>query len=130
MYNLPAISADYTTTTLDITPNKVLTVVGAKAQVIHEMDDGSVAVVSESDTSAYQVQLQWDVLTEAEHTIIMDYWHNPLKANGMKRTFKWLHPITLVVYVVRFLTDMSSTHNTHEYKDISTITLAVEGTSV
>jgi len=130
VYNLPAISADYTTTTLDITPNKVLTVVGAKAQVIHEMDDGSVAVVSESDTSAYQVQLQWDVLTEAEHTIIMDYWHNPLKANGMKRTFKWLHPITLVVYVVRFLTDMSSTHNTHEYKDISTITLAVEGTSV
>lgn len=130
MYNLPAISADYTTTTLDITPNKVLTVVGAKAQVIHEMDDGSVAVVSESDTSAYQVQLQWDVLTEAEHTIIMDYWHNPLKANGMKRTFKWLHPITLVVYVVRFLTDMSSTHNTHEYKDISTITLAVEGISV
>ena len=130
MYNLPAISADYTTTTLDITPNKVLTVVGAKAQVIHEMDDGSVAVVSESDTSAYQVQLQWDVLTEAEHTIIMDYWHNPLKANGMKRTFKWLHPITLVVYVVRFLTDLSSTHNTHEYKDISTITLAVEGTSV
>ena len=130
MYNLPTISADYTTTTLDITPNKVLTVVGAKAQVIHEMDDGSVAVVSESDTSAYQVQLQWDVLTEAEHTIIMDYWHNPLKANGMKRTFKWLHPITLVVYVVRFLTDMSSTHNTHEYKDISTITLAVEGTSV
>ena len=130
MYNLPAISADYTTTTLDITPNKVLTVVGAKAQVIHEMDDGSVAVVSESDTSAYQVQLQWDVLTEAEHAIIMDYWHNPLKANGMKRTFKWLHPITLVVYVVRFLTDLSSTHNTHEYKDISTITLAVEGTSV
>ena len=130
MYNLPAISADYTTTTLDITPNKVLTVVGAKAQVIHEMDDGSVAVVSESDTSAYQVQLQWDVLTEAEHTIIMDYWHNPLKANGMKRTFKWLHPITLVVYVVRFLTDLSSTHNTHEYKDISTITLAVEGISV
>jgi len=130
VYNLPAISADYTTTTLDITPNKVLTVVGAKAQVIHEMDDGSVAVVSESDTSAYQVQLQWDVLTEAEHTIIMDYWHNPLKANGMKRTFKWLHPITLVVYVVRFLTDMSSTHNTHEYKDISTITLAVEGISV
>jgi len=130
VYNLPTISADYTTTTLDITPNKVLTVVGAKAQVIHEMDDGSVAVVSESDTSAYQVQLQWDVLTEAEHTIIMDYWHNPLKANGMKRTFKWLHPITLVVYVVRFLTDMSSTHNTHEYKDISTITLAVEGTSV
>ena len=130
MYNLPTISADYTTTTLDITPNKVLTVVGAKAQVIHEMDDGSVAVVSESDTSAYQVQLQWDVLTEAEHAIIMDYWHNPLKANGMKRTFKWLHPITLVVYVVRFLTDMSSTHNTHEYKDISTITLAVEGTSV
>jgi len=130
VYNLPAISADYTTTTLDITPNKVLTVVGAKAQVIHEMDDGSVAVVSESDTSAYQVQLQWDVLTEAEHTIIMDYWHNPLKANGMKRTFKWLHPITLVVYVVRFLTDLSSTHNTHEYKDISTITLAVEGISV
>jgi len=130
VYNLPAISADYTTTTLDITPNKVLTVVGAKAQVIHEMDDGSVAVVSESDTSAYQVQLQWDVLTEAEHAIIMDYWHNPLKANGMKRTFKWLHPITLVVYVVRFLTDLSSTHNTHEYKDISTITLAVEGTSV
>ena len=130
MYNLPAISADYTTTTLDITPNKVLTVVGAKAQVIHEMDDGSVAVVSESDTSAYQVQLQWDVLTEAEHTTIMDYWHNPLKANGMKRTFKWLHPVTLVVYVVRFLTDLSSTHNTHEYKDISTITLAVEGTSV
>jgi len=130
VYNLPTISADYTTTTLDITPNKVLTVVGAKAQVIHEMDDGSVAVVSESDTSAYQVQLQWDVLTEAEHAIIMDYWHNPLKANGMKRTFKWLHPITLVVYVVRFLTDLSSTHNTHEYKDISTITLAVEGISV
>ena len=101
MYNLSTIAADYTTTTLDITPNQVLTVVGSKAQVIHEMDDGSVSVISESDTSAYQLQLQWNVLTEAEHAIIMDFWHSTEKANGMKNTFKWFHPITEITYVVK-----------------------------
>jgi hypothetical protein len=129
MYNLPTVTADYTTTTLSLTPSQTLPVVGSKSQVIHEMDDGSVSVISESDTSTFEVTCQWNTLTAEEHATVLDFWHNPLKANGMERTFKWLHPITEVTYVVRFMTDLTSQHKDNPYKDIGSITLLVEGIS-
>ena len=130
MYNyLGTITADYTTETLNIAPQKIMKVPGKKAQSVLECDDGSVSVVSESETSYFQVQCQWDHLSETDHATIMDFWHNSSKANGMENTFKWDHPTDGYTYVVRFLTDLSSKHYPHPYPGITLITLSVEGVS-
>jgi hypothetical protein len=130
MYNyLDTITADYTTETLNISPQQVMKIPGTKAQVVHKCDDGSVSVVSESDTSAFQVQCQWNHISETDHATIMDFYHDSSKANGMENTFKWLHPVDGYTYVVRFLTDLSSRHYPYPWPGIQTITLAVEGVS-
>jgi hypothetical protein len=128
VYNyLDPITADYTAETLTIEPWDVLKIPGSKTQVIHECDDGSISVVLESDTSYFQFKCQWDYMSETDHAVLMDFWHNPLKANGIKNTFKWLHPIEERIYIVRFLTDLSSRHYSHPNPGIQTITFAVEG---
>ena len=129
MYNLPTITADYTAETLNISPQNVMKVPGKKSQVVHEIDDNSIAVISESDDSFFEVALQWDHITESEHANIMDFWHNTSKANGMENTFKWDHPLDGETYVVRFLTDLTSKHYPHPHPGIQTINLAVEGIS-
>jgi len=95
-------TADYTTTTLEIPSQVVLSQSGNKSQVSHDFDDGSLAVVGLSSSSYFDVQLQWNYITEANKDIILDLWHNPLKADGMRRTFYWKHPKTLKYYTVQF----------------------------
>jgi len=95
-------TADYTTTMLEIPSQVVLSQSGNKSQVSHDFDDGSLAVVGLSSSSYFDVQLQWNYITEANKDIILDLWHNPLKADGMRRTFYWKHPKTLKYYTVQF----------------------------
>jgi len=95
-------TADYTTTMLEIPSQVTLSQSGNKSQVSHDFDDGSLAVVGLSSSSYFDVQLQWNYITEANKDIILDLWHNPLKADGMRRTFYWKHPKTLKYYTVQF----------------------------
>jgi len=95
-------TADYTTTMLEIPSQVTLSQSGNKSQVSHDFDDGSLAVVGLSSSSYFDVQLQWNYITECNKDIILDLWHNPLKADGMRRTFYWKHPKTLKYYTVQF----------------------------
>lgn len=95
-------TADYTTTELSVTPHSVLTEEGIKNQILHEFDDGSVDVVTLSD-SYFTVTLQWDWLNSTDKNTILDMFHSASKANGMAKTFYWHHPLETNIYVARFM---------------------------
>ncbi len=99
---LSAVTADYTSTEIDIVPQETLTELLEKKQVMHEYDDGSIDVVSFSDSVFFTVTLQWDTIVEEDAAIIFDFYASSTKANGIERTFY----ITLpdgYTYTARFL---------------------------
>ena len=94
---------------LDVSPQSVIYEDGYKNQIIHLGDDDSEAVISFSDNSIFHVRLIWQVLSEADAGTIMDWYHDPSKANGMARSFKWQdHGVSDVhTYTVRFVSKLS-----------------------
>jgi hypothetical protein len=116
---------------LDIPATVSMPEVGDKTQEVHKFDDGSVDVASLSDTSFFEVEIQWDVLTQEDAGIILDLWHNSNKANGRERTFYWENPKDGFTYVVRFMEPVRvvSQHTLGDYVTIERTVLRVEGFS-
>lgn len=119
--------ADYLTETLSLSPQDTMAEDASKNQVTHEMDDGSIEIVSLSDTPQFTVTLRWDVLSSSEADLLMDWWLSSSKANGRARTFKWQHPTDGHVYVARFDSDISRDLKTASIAAIASIDLRIEG---
>lgn len=121
--------ADYTTI-LDITPQKVLTETVDKKQKIHEYDSGAVDVVNISNTLYCDITLQWDIVTEAEAGLILDYYADTAKANARAKTFYITLP-DAKTYTVRFLGPLVRVVTpglmAGGYRSISQLRLRVEG---
>lgn len=126
---LSAVSADYTAETLSVTPQNVMTENSMKKQVVHEADDKTVAVTSYTDDSLFEIELQWDIISDEDAGTIMDFWNNSSKANGREWTFYWQHPIESNIYTVRFLSPLSRSKRAGRvgYQEISSVKLRVEG---
>ena len=92
--------ADYGNT-LIIKPMGKVTEEGFKNQVIHIADDNSEERITLTTGSMFYVSWSWEVLSEDEAGLVMDFYHDPNKANGIGRTFKWLAHDTNT-YVARF----------------------------
>jgi len=125
---LDVVTADYTAIELSVNPHNILTETGQKNQIAHNFDDGTIDVVTLSD-SFFTVTLQWDWLSDTDKSTILDMYHNSSKANGMAKTFYWHHPREDNIYVVRFL---SAPEVENEAKKVNafvipTVTLRVEG---
>lgn len=86
---------------LDVTPHNTITESGEKSQEIHTGDDGSEERISLSNQTIFYLKLQWSKPTSAEVDVILAFYHDPAKANGRARSFKYAH-IDGHVYVVRF----------------------------
>ena len=99
---LTSVTADYTAESLIVKPHNILVEAGSKEQFIHRFSDGQTGVVSLSDASRFTAKLQWDIVGPDDAEDIMDMWHNQNKANGMARSFYWLHPIESTYYTVKF----------------------------
>lgn len=114
--------------TLSVSPQKVLIEESYLSQVLHEFDDGTVAVTEVSSTDYFKVKLQWDVISESDAGTIMDFWHNPAKGNGMAETFYWIHPKDGHTYVVRFLGNLKRTRvsGLPNHMKVDQITLLIE----
>ena len=126
---LSAVPADYTDETLSVTPQKVLPEDSIKKQVVHEADDKTIAVTSFANDSIFEIELQWDIISDEEAGIIMDLWNNSSKANGREWTFYWQHPTDNNIYTVRFLARLRRVKKAGRvgYQEVSTINLRVEG---
>lgn len=99
---LSDVAADYTTTSLAVTPQNVMPEEGDFNQVVRKMDDGS-HVVTTLSGSIFTVTLQWTYLSSTDAQTILDFYHDTAKAKGRERTFYWLHPVDGNYYTVRFL---------------------------
>jgi len=125
---LPVAIADYDYT-LIVTPQAVMPQEGDKKQVVHEYDDGTVAVVTLAQQSKFNIQVQWTLITDADASTILDLYHDPNKANARAYTFYFHHPIDERDYVVRFMTQLTQTLQAGlaGYRENPVITLRVEG---
>ena len=92
--------ADYDYT-LSLIAQEVFNEEGYKNQTIHLADDNSEERISLSTGSIFYATISFPILTESDAGIIHDLYHDPVKANGMGRTFKWLSHDGHT-YVVRF----------------------------
>jgi hypothetical protein len=124
-------TADYNHT-LELEPSMILPITGKKNQVLHEFDDMSCAVVSISSQTGFQFELQFDDISDSNRDYLMDLWGNYDKADGMRRTFYWRHPIPTTdgiykTYIVRFTSQLRVTYHPHLRQSVGSFTLRVEG---
>lgn len=127
--HLGSVSADYNYS-LNLICHASIPKTGNKNQIIHEFDDGSVAVAAMSDNSWYDVEVDFFLLTSANATELFELYNNPSYANGSERTFYWYHPIDARYYTVRFMSPviLVDEHNFPGYARAEKVTLRVEGT--
>jgi len=120
-------TADYTAEQLNITPQRTMPVSPVENQSILKADDGSVTPIELHSNNYFDVQVQWDVLSETDANTIFDFFMNSSKANRFMYTFEWPHPTDENTYIVRFITNISKTVKPGNIRSVAQITLRVEG---
>jgi hypothetical protein len=122
-------AADYTLAELDVIPETILTESGDKNQIVYEADDGTLSIVSLSNTIIFTVTLQWNFVSETESEEIRAFFIDTGKGNGRERTFYWPHPIDGETYTVRFMSPLETVRKANIYGgvEISQMKLRVEG---
>lgn len=104
MYNfLTDVNPDYEAT-LTVDPQNVITISGQKEVSIHQGRGLSEERVILSDQSQFRIKLQWRYLSEADHSTLFDFYHDPDKGCGRASSFWWEPPAQYDshTYVVRF----------------------------
>lgn len=148
---LNATTADYTTTQLSISPQRVLEEKPIFNQVIHEAIDGTIEVVEFDSNIYFDVILEWENLTESEAQTIFDFFMDSSKANKYQNTFEWVHPtdatteevtfqgeaVTFqgetvywqpdIVYIARFIEDVTKRIKSRNINGIARLKLRIEG---
>jgi len=126
---LPIISADCShLDVLAIAPQKTINNPGRKNQIVHEFEDFRNAVVSVNSSNIFEIEMQWDYLTESERSTILELFHAETKANGSARTFYWAHPIENNAYVLRFLAPLRTVYKPG-LQGVETIKCRVHGSA-
>lgn len=124
------LEADYTTTELTLSPQRVFTETVNKKQTIQEYDSGAIDVVTMSDTAYFNLVIQWTAITKSDAGTILDFYADTAKANGRARTFYYHHPDGHI-YTVRFLEPLSRVYEPGNfaggYLAVSQLKLRVEG---
>ena len=92
--------ADYDYT-LSLKAQGEITEEGSKNQVLHRADNNSREVCTFAN-SFFFVSFDWRQLSESDAGLIFDIYHDPVKANGMARSFRWGSLYDGHIYVVAF----------------------------
>ena len=95
-------NTDYTATTLNVNPTRIVPEAGLKHQRVFLADDTSEKVITYSSTSQFTVELQWSRISDADAGTIFDFFHDTNKANGYAKSFWWPHPLDGYTYTVKF----------------------------
>ena len=88
--------------TLSVTPQEVVVEEGSMNQEVRLFDDGSEEVVTLSTKKVFYVTLTFPRKQSSDIGIIMDFYFDPNKGNGVASSFKWQHPTDGHTYVVKF----------------------------
>ncbi|MCL6584672.1 MAG: hypothetical protein K6U11_13705 [bacterium] len=129
MYDyLPNATPDYTGT-LSVDPQEIMVISGEKSIEIHRGIGIAEERVIFSTQTRFQVRLQWQVLSEADHSTLFDFYHNYAKGCGMGRTFYWQPPAQYDnhTYVVRFDSPWESFLRNYKIYGVASLVLVVLG---
>jgi len=131
MYDyLSVVTPDYSATTLSVSPQKIVPETGQKNQILNVGDDGSEEVIDLSDDFLFMTALSF-VQSSSDIGLVLDFYFDSSKANGIARSFKWAHPKDGHTYVVKFRGPM--TRNWEEdlieggYQSVRQISLKIIG---
>lgn len=129
MYDyLSVVSPDYSATTLSVTPQNILSEMVSWKQNVQETDDGTEQVLSLGGPF-FKVQLQWDVISDADAGTIFDFFSDSSKGKGFAQSFKWEHPTDDHTYVVKFRSKLKRVFSVQmaSYRKIDAVDLKVIG---
>ena len=125
---LSSATADYSTTSLTVSPRTAMNEVGEFRQDVTEYDDGSTQAITFSTTPKCYIRLRWDNISDADSETIMDFYLDTSKAKGMARSFILAHPTDGNNYVVRFTSPITREAFTRTlYKTIPDLVFRVVG---
>lgn len=132
IYNyLPALTADYVTTTLSVNPQNVMQIGGEKDIVINKGYGVAEERIILSTQSLFQIKLQWQVLSDADHSTLFEFYHDPVKACGIAKTFYWTPPLQYLAanhdLTVRFNCRWESFLQNYKIYGIASLIFAVLG---
>lgn len=94
---------------LDVTPTDVMEETGSFLHILHETGSTD-RVLPLTTTPKFYVTLSWNIADNLDLNQITRLYFDPNKAFGIARSFKWRHPITGVIYVVRFADKIEVSH--------------------
>ncbi len=123
---LPEATPDYSDV-LIVHPDESIPSEPQANQEILFTDSNTPVVITHSPVRYFVVTLVWEKVSHLESRIIMDYFLDPLKANGFGRTFPWQHPTDGNVYVVRFLAQPTHKSLPVIYASVDSVNLLIEG---
>lgn len=116
---LPILTPDYAAETLTIKPAGKIEPISDILQRSLSTDGGNPKTSTMKTTPDILLPLSFQGLTSAQKETIIDLYLDPNKALKGKRSFKWQHPTTDVVYVVKFEGTMSNPLYTYGVYDIN-----------
>jgi len=125
--SLSVITADYTAADLNIKSQNVISETVVKYQDVREGDDNSEERASYSNSSIWAVKLNLPLKSESDIGTYLSYYNDAAKANGIVRTFYWVHPTDSHIYTVRFNKDLTRTITMGNFFGIPNVELRVLG---
>lgn len=123
-------SADYVYT-LNIPSQGNMAIEPVKTQVPYFTDANEPVPISIDDSLSFIIPLFWKVLSSANAEIIMELWCDPIKANGIERSFQWYNPVDTKTYIVNFYAKPKlNIFGGYDRRDIESIQLLIWGNHV
>lgn len=122
-------SPDYSSTTLTLDPQQIMVITGEKDVQINSGFGQSEERIILSEDSRFWFKLQWQAMTEAEHSTLFDFYHDSSKGCGTGRSFFFDPPAQYDshIYVVRFDTKWESFLRTYQNYGVATMLLRILG---
>jgi hypothetical protein len=110
---LSAVTPDYSTTVLEVSPQRILVEEASWKQNIFETDDRSEQVITLGGPF-FDVTLEWPAISESDAGTIFDFFNDTNKGRGFARSFQWSHPKDGHVYVVKFRSVLKRTYSAEQ----------------
>lgn len=126
---LPSIQADYIDQIFTLKSHKSLDFDFDKPTSTFTPDRGISEVTDLADYFDILISTSYNHLTETNKDLILDLYLNEYKADGLRKSFLFQHPVSSEYYIVKFLNGVSETlgrNLRHSYGEIKFLSIGTD----
>jgi hypothetical protein len=116
-------SPDYVAV-LEVSPTRVMPRRVTRNKTTHAFEDGRFRTKKLS-APKYEVELQWDYMTQEDRETIFDWYNDPNKAYGIARSFYWYNPRSNALNIARFLGPLTTVYEAGQLRSIDKIPMKI-----